>query len=134
MTWETVPLRGGSVSVSWRKPGGKGVKQQLCITLSDGLRDAIGLHPGALVVPQRDRIAGSMRLLVVHERVSGARRPRWRMTKRSAIPMLWVPMLDVVLNMDKTAQSVPHSIVDGALVIRLPHWACPLIQVSGRAA
>lgn len=105
MTWETIPLRGGSVSASWRFPGGKGAGRQLCLTISSGLCEAIGLRPGRRVVVQRDRIAGKIRLTVVDERVPGARSPRWKPSAVANVCMLWVPLLDVEVAENKPAKS-----------------------------
>lgn len=138
MTWETIPLRGGSVSASWRFPGGKGARRQLCLTISSGLCDAVGLAPGKRVVVQRDRVIGKLRLAVVAEKVTGARCPRWKKSAVADVAVLWVPLPDVVLRENRPAVSVQHEIAaDGALVIRLPSWALPaggFVKVEPRAA
>lgn len=138
MTWETIPLRGGSVSASWRFPGGQGAGRQLCLTISSGLCEAIGLRPGRRVVVQRDRSAGKIRLTVVDEPVSGARNPRWKPSARANVCTLWVPLLDVEVAENKPAKSAQHEIAaDGSLVIRLPSWALPaggFVKVEPRAA
>lgn len=141
MTWETIPLRGGSVSVSWRLPGGKGAGRQLCITVSSGVREAMGMARGDRVIVRRDRERG--RLLLLPARAAGkglcwpdgARAPRWRCTRNSLVMQVWAPLLDVTLERDMPAQSVAMALTDGGLELRLPHWACPLVKVTvGRAA
>lgn len=134
MTWETVPMRGASVSVSWRKPGGLGARFQLAITVASGVCAAMGLRPGLRVVPQRDRVAGKMRLLVTDQDVDGARRPTWKRSKRAEVAAIFVPMPDVRLDTQKPAQNVAHEVAPGELIIRLPHWACPLVRVSQNTA
>lgn len=138
MTWETIPLRGGSVSASWRHPGGKGARRQLCLTISSGLCDAAGLTPGKRVVVQRDRAIGKLRLAVVAEKVTGARCPQWKKSAVADLCMVWVPLQDVDLRENKPAKSVQHELAaDGSLVVRLPSWALPaggFVKVEPRAA
>jgi hypothetical protein len=131
MTWETVPFRGRSITVSWRKPGGIGAKFQLSITIGSGACDAMGLRQGQRVVVQRDRVGGKMRLLVApDDGTPGARRPTWKRSKNAVVAVVFVPMPDVRLDNKKPAQHVAHDVAPGELTLRLPHWACPLVRIS----
>lgn len=135
MTWETVPLRGSGVSIAWRKPGGQGAGFQIALTISSGVCAAMGAEPGTMIVVQRDRAAGKLRLLVGTSADDGARRMTWKETKNSRCAQLFVPLKDVqqVLREQKPAQTCGYEVERGSLTISLPHWACPLIQVSGGA-
>lgn len=130
MTWETIPLRGASVTVSWRVPGGRGCNRQLCITISSGVCEAIGLRRGGRVVVQRDRFAGKLRLLLADDKADGGRRPAWKRTKNADVAVVFVPLKDVTLDKNQPAQLVACEPKPGELVVRLPHWACPIAQVS----
>ncbi len=137
MTWETIPLRGNGISVSWRKPGGQGAKLQLALTLSSGVCAAAGFTRDGWVFVQRDRMGGKLRLAVATEATDGARKLVWKASKNSVCGQIFIPLKDVqqTLLEPKPAQTCRYDVQQGEVVIRLPPWACPPVVVSvGRAA
>lgn len=138
--WERVKTqlgRGDSVTVSWRIPGGRATPA-LAVSLSKSVCQALGLRknekgqPVQRVIVERDRMAGKLRIGVApagtprHE----CRHVAWKDGGCS----VGVPLDDVKLSEKKKAQDVPWEVASGWLVVKLPHWACPLVQVSGKAA
>jgi len=130
MTWETIPLRGSGVTVSWKLPGGKGASRQLRVQIGSGVARAMGLSRGDKVVAQRDRIAGKLRLLVAKPKDHGARAVHWRQSAKAEMCHVFVPLLDVEQD-DKPAQTVSYEVASGELIVKLPHWAVDrIVQVS----
>jgi hypothetical protein len=140
MTWERIYTqlgRGDSVTVSWRIPGGRATPA-LAVSLSKSVCQRLGLtknekgSPTQRVIVERDRMAGKLRMRIAppgssrHE----CRHVAWKDGGCS----IAVPLDDVKLSAKKPAQDVSWEVDAGWLVVRLPHWACPLIQVSGKAA
>lgn len=136
MAWETITTqlsgRGGNVSVAWRVPGGR-TSACLAVSMGSTVAAKFGLAKRARVMVQRDRMAGKLRITLApagtgrHE----TRCPAWK----GNAACITVPLEDVKLTGTKPAQDVPWEFdADGAIVLRLPHWACPLIQVSGGRA
>lgn len=130
--WETVPLRGTGVALAWRKPGGAGAGPALVITISAEVAIAMGLDPSHRIVPQRNRMAGQLRLVVCEGKPPGARRPAWKHTKHVRVPTIFVPMLDVqaTLRGTKPREAARFQVAPGVLTISLPAWACPPVQIS----
>lgn len=138
MTWERITTqlgRGDTVTVSWRTPGGR-TTPALSVSLSKTVCEKVGLKadrkgiPKQRVYVERDRIGGKIRLTLAppsaprHE----CRHVAWK-DKGCSIA---VPMDDVKISERKPAQDVAWNITgDGWLVIKLPHWACPIVQISG---
>lgn len=142
MAWEIIPREPGGrsfgVTVSWRTLGGR-KNPAMAVSLGRETCRALGLvkqskgEHAQRVCVQRDRMAGKLRVfLATDEPVEHQRAVAWK-DKGCTIT---VPLDDVKLAEDKPAQDVRWSIEDGgaALVVKLPHWACPLIQISGGAA
>jgi hypothetical protein len=140
MSWERVvtpPRFADQVTVSWRIPGGRATPT-LAVSLGRSICERLGLEkndkgaPVPRVIVERDRMSGKLRV----------QRAAPGMSKQESRHVAWkdkactitVPLTDVKLEGKKPAQDVPWSFEDGWLVVKLPHWACPLIQVSGKAA
>ncbi len=139
MTWETIQTqlgRGATVTVSWRIVGGRGTPA-MAVSLSKAAAARLGLTkpangaPRQSVVVQRDRMAGKLRIFVADASVprSEKRSVAWK----DAGCTLSVPLDDVQMTQKKPAQDVPWSFEDGDryLVLKLPAWACPPVQVYG---
>lgn len=140
MGWERVMTqlgRGDSVTVSWRIPGGRATPA-LAVSLSKSVCQALGLRknekgqPVQRVLVERDRMAGKLRIGVAP---AGTQRHECRhVAWKDGGCSVGVPFDDVKLTEKKKAQDVPWEVTGGWLVVKLPHWACPMIQVSGKAA
>lgn len=140
MGWERITTqlgRGDTVTVSWRTPGGRSTPA-LTVSLSKSVCAKLGLsknekgQPVQRVVVERDRMAGRVRLAVAPQGTPrhDCRHVAWKDGGCS----VGVPLDDVKLTEKKPAQDVAWEIKDGWLVIKLPHWACPMIHVSGKVA
>lgn len=121
MTWERIAYRSTSVSVAWRKPGGRGVKHQLGVNIPGAVAQAMGLERGMRVMPERNIETGRLRLTITQDRLG--RLPNWKRSKNSDCCMVFVPLVDVSLPKSKPAQAVPCDIEAGALTLKLPPWA-----------
>jgi hypothetical protein len=135
MTWErieTQAIRGGGVTVSWRVPNGR-KNPALAISIGRLVAEKARLEKGdrSRVIVERNKMAGKIRLrlapkdALAHE----CRHVAWK-DKGCTVA---VPLEDVKLRERKPAQDALWSVEGEWLVIKLPHWACPLIQVSGAA-
>ena len=111
----------------------------LALSLGASICQQLGLEkngkgaPVPRVIVERDRMAGKLRVKAAPPGVSKteSRHVAWK----GKACTVGVPMSDVKLEGNKPAQDVPWLIAqEGWLVIKLPHWACPMIQVSGKAA
>ena len=140
MSWERVvtpPRSADHVAVSWRIPGGRATPM-LALSLGRSICEQLGLEkngkgaPVPRVLVERDRMSGKLRVKSAPAGV-GKMESRHVAWKERACT-IGVPMADVKLEGNKPAQSVSWSLEDGWLVVKLPHWACPLIQISGKAA
>jgi hypothetical protein len=136
MTWERVETsasRSNGVTVTWRVPNGR-KNRALAISLTKKVAAeiALGAADNSKVIVERNRLAGKLRIRMAPEDALAheCRHAAWR----SGGCSIAVPFDDVNLRENKPAQDVPWSIEDGWLVIKLPHWACPMIQVSGKVA
>lgn len=140
MGWERITTqlgRGDTVTVSWRTPGGRSTPA-LTVSLSKSVCRRLGLfknekgQPVQRVIVERDRMSGKVRLGVAAQGTPrhDCRHVAWKDGGCS----VGVPLDDVKLTEKKPAQDVAWEITDGWLVIKLPHWACPMIKVSGKAA
>lgn len=131
------PGRGDQVTVSWRRIGGRSTPA-LAVSLSRSVCDRLGLRknergePVQRVVVERDRRAGKVWLQLAPEG-TGRQASRHLAWKDKGCTVA-VPLDDVKLKEMKPAQDVPWTIEDGWLEVKLPPWACPLIQVSGGKA
>lgn len=140
MTWERINTqlgRADTVTVSWRIPGGRAtpamalsLSKSVCARL--GLQKNIKGEPVARVYVERDKLAGKIRVQQAPD--SAARHECRHVAWKDGGCTITVPLDDVKLPEKKPAQDVPWSIEGGWLVAKLPHWACPLIQVSGGRA
>jgi hypothetical protein len=136
MTWERIHTqigRGDTVTVSWRIPGGRGTPT-LCVSISRSVTEKLGLVKGEKnrVIVERNKMAGKVRVGVAPKNTPRheCRHVAWK-EGSCTIP---VPLDDVNIKDKKPAQDVAWSIDTGWLVVKLPAWACPVIQVSGKAA
>lgn len=142
MAWETVVREPGGrsfgVTVSWRTPGGRATPA-LALSLGKETCRSLGLvkqakgQAAARVVVQRDRMAGKLRVvLATTEPPEHQRAVAWK----SDGCTITVPLDDVKLTENKPAQDVRWEFEGDrtALIVKLPPWACPLIQVSGGKA
>ena len=131
------PGRGDQVTVSWRKIGGRQTPA-LAISLSRSVCERLGLRKNDLgemvqrVVVERDRMAGKVWLQAAPPGTGRleSRHIAWK-DKGCTVA---VPLDEVRLDKSKPAQDVVWLIADGWLEVKLPHWACPLIQISGGKA
>ena len=138
MTWERVrteAIRGSGVTVSWRTQGGR-KNPALAVSIGKVVCEKLGLEKGTTrlksrVVVERNRVAGKLRLRLAPEelRADAVRHVAWK-DKGCTIA---VPMDDVKLSEKKPAQDVVWTLEDGWLVVKLPHWACPIVKISGAA-
>jgi hypothetical protein len=87
--------------------------------------------PNGIVV-ERDRMAGKVWLQAAPPGTGRleSRHIAWK-DKGCTVA---VPLDEVRLDKSKPAQDVVGLIEDGWLEVKLPHWACPLIQISGGKA
>lgn len=136
MTWERIQTqlgRGDTVTVSWRIPGGRATPV-LSVSMSKSVTKSLGLVKGekSRVIVERDRMAGKIRIGVAPNITPrhDCRHATWKM-EGCAIS---IPLEDVLLKERKPAQDVAWSIDGGWLIIKLPQWACPIIQVTGGKA
>jgi hypothetical protein len=136
MTWERIETsanRSNGVTVAWRVPNGrKNPALAISMTKKVAAEIALGSTDNSKVVVERNRMAGKLRIRMAPEDALAheCRHATWRTGGCS----IAVPFDDVNLKESKPAQEVRWSVEDGWLVIKLPHWACPMIQVSGRVA
>jgi hypothetical protein len=136
MTWERVETsanRNNGVTVAWRVPNGrKNPALAVSMTKKVAAEIALGATDNSKVIVERNRMAGKLRIRMAPEDALAheCRHATWRAGGCSVA----VPFDDVKLKENKPAQDAPWSIEDGWLVIKLPIWACPLIQVSGKVA
>ena len=140
MTWERIQThvgRGEHVAVSWRISGGRSTLA-LAVSISRSVCDRLGLRknepgqPVQRVIVERDRMGGKVRLRLAPE---GAKRTESRhLAWKDRGCTVGIPLDDVKLKEKKPAQDVPWAIEDGWLTVKLPPWACPLVQVSGGKA
>lgn len=140
MSWERIQTyvgRGEHVAVSWRISGGRSTPA-LAVSISRDVCERLGLRknekgePVQRVVVERDRMAGKLRLQLAPPGTprTESRHLAWK--DRGCT--VGVPLEDVKLKEKKPAQDCAWLIEDGWLLVKLPHWACPLIQVSGGKA
>jgi hypothetical protein len=136
MTWERIETsanRNNGVTVAWRVPNGR-KNPALAISMTKKVAAEIALGPkgNRKVLVERNRMAGKLRIRMAPEDALAheCRHATWRTGGCS----IAAPFDDVNLKESKPAQDVRWSVEDGWLVIKLPHWACPMIQVSGRVA
>ena len=137
MTWERLTTqlgRGDTVTVSWRTPGGRSTPA-LALSLSKTVCAKLGLAAGQKGGPpqrvyvERDRMAGKLRVKQAPE--SAARHECRHVAWKDKGCSITIPMDDVKLAEKKPAQDVAWEITkDGWLVVKLPHWACPLIHIK----
>lgn len=133
MTWERIQTqlgRGDTVTVSWRIPGGR-VAPVLSVSVSRSVTKSLGLVKGenSRVIVERDRMAGKVRIGVAPK--STPRHDCRHVIWKEGGCAIAVPLEDVNLKERKPAQDVAWSVDGGWLVIKLPQWACPMIQVTG---
>lgn len=133
----TRPGRGDQVTVSWRKIGGRQTPT-LAVSISRSVCERMGLQknqpgtPVQRVVVERDRMAGKVWVQLAPE---GAPRIESRhLAWKDKGCTVSVPLDDLRLDKPKPAQDVVWAIEDGWLMVKLPPWACPLIQISGGKA
>jgi hypothetical protein len=140
VTWERISTelgRGAAVTVSWRIPGGR-CTPAMALSLSKAVCAQLGLQrrgtgePPTRVYVERDRLAGKVRVQLAPK--TAARHECRAAAWKDGSCTITVPLDDVKLAEKKPAQDVPWSIEGGWLVAKLPHWACPLVQVSGGRA
>jgi hypothetical protein len=136
MTWERIETsanRNNGVTVAWRVPNGR-KNPALAISMTKKVAAEIALGPkgNRKVLVERNRMAGKLRIRMAPEDALAheCRHATWRTGGCS----IAAPFDAVNLKESKPAQDVRWSVEDGWLVIKLPHWACPMIQVSGRVA
>ncbi len=136
MTRETIEPRSGGrggsgVTCAWRKVSDRTGKV-LVVTLSTKVCERIGLSRGLRLRAERDRMKGMLFLTV--DPVAGWK-PAWKATTTSLCACAHIPLDDVQTDR-RAAQDVVWAFgQDGMSVeIKLPHWACPLVQVTGGRA
>ncbi len=136
MTWERIETGGNipeTVTVSWRVFGGR-KSSALVVSISAAVATQLGLSKdgNSRSVIERNRTAGRIRLrpATKDDPRTQSRYSVWR-NRVCNIP---VPMPELEGLQKKLAQEVAWDINDGWLNIKLPHWACPMIQVSGKVA
>lgn len=140
MGWERVITqigRGETVTVSWRVPGGR-TTPALAVSLSKSVCEKLNLRknqkgePVQRVFVDRDKLAGKIRIGIAPPGTSRheCRHVAWK----DGGCTVSVPLDDVKLTEKKPAQDVSWEISEGWLVVKLPHWACPIIKVTGKAA
>jgi hypothetical protein len=134
MTWErieTQAVRNGGVTVAWRVPNGR-KNPALAISVSKTVAANMSLAKGdkSRVIVERNRMAGKVRIRIAPDDALAheCRHAAWRDNGCS----IAIPFDDVKLKERKPAQDTPWTMEDGWLVVKLPHWACPMIQVSGK--
>lgn len=137
MTWERIETsanRNNGVTVAWRVPDGR-KSRALAVSLTKKIAAeiALGTTDNSKVLVERNRMAGKLRIRMAPEDAL-AHECRHATARKTGGFGISVPLDEVKLKENKPAQDVPWSIEDGWLVIKLPHWACPMIQVSGKVA
>jgi len=140
VTWERINTQLGrteSVTVAWRIPGGRATPA-MALSLSKAACARLGLEkikgqPSRVYV-ERDRMAGKVRVTKAPD--SAMRHEARAVAWKDGCCTITVPLDDVHLSEKKPAQDVPWSIEGGWMVVKLPHWACPVVRVNvpGRAA
>lgn len=138
MEWERMTTKlgkGDSVTVAWRIPGGR-ANPALAISLSKGVTAQLGLQKTdkgknvPRVIVERNRLRGMVRVRLAP---AGTTRDESRAVAwKDGGCAIAVPLDEVTLKDKKPAQDCTWSIEGGWLTIKLPHWACPLIQVTGK--
>ena len=95
----------------------------------------MGAARGKRVVVQRDRMAGRLRIALASETDDGARLMAWKRSKNSECATLFVPLKDVaeIIQAPKPAQTCRYEVGNGELIIKLPTWACPPVQMPSAA-
>lgn len=140
MEWERVSTKlgkGDSVTVAWRIPGGR-AHPALAISLSKGVTAQLGMQKTdkgknvPRVIIERNRLRGLVRVRLAP---AGATRGESRAVAwKDGGCAITVPLEELKLTELKPAQDCVWSIEDGWLIVKLPHWACPLIEVGKEKA
>jgi hypothetical protein len=136
--WEAIAPRSGErhgnggVTVAWRSTSGRSYLV-LVVTIGTIACEPLGLKTGDRIRVERDRMAGKLRLTPGNET---GWKPSWRKSPTGCCAVMNVPLDDVTLTERKPAQAVKWDIENGAIVLKLPHWACPIVRVNvpGKAA
>lgn len=135
MTWERIQTqlgRGDTVTISWRVPGGRS-SPALSVSISRSVTKRLGLMKGekSRVICERDKMAGKLRICLAGQNAPRheCRHVAWKYESCA----ISIPLDDVQVKDRKPAQDVLWSVEDEWLVIKLPQWACPIIQVLGKA-
>lgn len=139
MDWERVPTKLGKtygVTVAWRKPSNR-AQPMLNISVSKKLSQQIGVkkEKGAevqRVIVERNRMRGLVRVKLAEE--DADRRESRAIAWKAGGFTVSFPMEDMTAQDPIPAEDVIWEHKDEWLVIKLPHWACPMIHVSGKVA